>query len=365
VTADRPIEDDRPELLALCAGYFASYVVTGVLVKYFLGSAAAGYPGMADLAFLVYSTAGGSALCLAIVVGFRWWRFEPSATIAIGPLRLPAELPWIVASGVCTAVVIPTTTLLYTLPIPVMVAMVIMRGSVIAISRGVDVVLGWQGLTRKPVRWEENAAVAFALAAVSVHLVGAKDGFSFAGSPLAVGILGSYLAAYALRIYLMNWFKLTRPPGSPANNKAFFAIEQLAASGVLGLVVLGILLIPTAIPQIAVMRGAMVSPHPSALAAIGAGTVYGVVALFSVFLFMFRGRSATFAGLVNRLTSLVAGTAASVVSWWAFGARAPSALDVGSLALVLVAVGFLARADRRKGVPTPPSVPEGTPRVAA
>lgn len=340
---------DRAELLALCAGYFVSYVLTGVMVKYFLGSADQGYPGMPDLAFLVYSTAGGSALCIGIVLGLRWWRYSPASFFTVGGLAIGSELPWIVASGVCTAVVIPTTTLLYTLPIPVMVAMVIMRGSVIAISRGVDVVLGLQGLAKRPVRWEENAAVAFALAAVSVHLVGQKDGgFSFTESPAAVAILGSYLAAYAVRIYLMNWFKLTRPPGTPANNKAFFAIEQLSASTVLGAACAAILFVPTAVPQIAVMRAAILTPHPSAFAALGAGTVYGVVALFSVFLFLFRGRSATFTGLVNRLTSLVAGTAATGVSWWAFGARAPSLLDVASLGLVLAAVGFLARADGRR-----------------
>lgn len=344
--------DDRPELLALCAGYFVSYVVTGVLVKYFLGSAEAGYPGMSDMAFLVYSTGGGSALCLGIVLALSWWRYEPVGWRSLGPLSIPSELPFIFASGLCTAVVIPTTTLMYTLPIPVMVAMVIMRGSVIAISRGVDVVLGLQGLTKKPVRWEENVAVVFALAAVSVHLVGGSGGgYSLTSSPAAMWILGSYLVSYALRIYVMNWFKLTRPKGSPSNNKAFFAIEQLAASGALIVAMGAILVVPSAIPQVVSMRAAVEAPHPMAGWALLAGTVYGVVALFSVFLFMFRGRSATFAGLVNRLTSLIAGTTATAVSWWAFGARAPSWLDGGSLVLVLVAVGFLAAADLRK-VPT-------------
>jgi hypothetical protein len=349
VVTEPATRDDRPELLALCGGYFAAYLVTGVLVKYFLGAPEAGFPGMTDLAFLVYSTAGGTGLCLAIVLGLGWWRFTPVDRVSIGPFRVAAELPWILASGVCTAVVIPTTTLLYTLPIPVMVAMVIMRGSVIAISRGVDVVLGWQGLSRRPVRWEENAAVVLALCAVGVHLVAAGEGgFAFAGSPAAMGILGSYLVAYALRIYIMNWFKLTRPPGTPQNNKAYFGIEQLAASGVLLAVVVALLAVPSGAPQVVLVQRAVTDPHPLALPAIAAGTVYGVVALFSVFLFMFPGRSATFAGLVNRLTSLVAGTAATLVSWLAFGARAPTALDVGSLGLVLVAVGFLARADARR-----------------
>ena len=43
------------------------------------------------------------------------------------------------------------------------------------------------------------------------------------------------------------------------------------------------------------------------------GIPYGAVAFFSVFIFMFQGRTATFAGLVNRLTSLIAGTTATLL----------------------------------------------------
>jgi hypothetical protein len=79
-----------------------------------------------------------------------------------------------------------------------------------------------------------------------------------------------------------------------------------------------------------------------------AGAVYGMVAFFSVFIFMFKGRTATFAGLVNRLTSLVAGTTATLLSFFIFGAKFPSPADWGSLALILVAVGFLSLAEKKR-----------------
>jgi hypothetical protein len=63
---------------------------------------------------------------------------------------------------------------------------------------------------------------------------------------------------------------------------------------------------------------------------------------------MFKGRTATFAGLVNRLTSLVAGTTATLISYFIFKGRFPSAADWASLALILVAVGFLSMSERRR-----------------
>jgi hypothetical protein len=86
------------------------------------------------------------------------------------------------------------------------------------------------------------------------------------------------------------------------------------------------------------------------LAGILSGVPYGVVAFFSVFIFMFAGRTATFAGLVNRLTSLLAGVAATLVAHYAFGLKFPSAEDWTSVAFILVAVYFLTRAEQKRAV---------------
>ena len=40
-------------------------------------------------------------------------------------------------------------------------------------------------------------------------------------------ILGCYVCAYAIRIYIMNYYKNTRAKGQKLDNKAFFAIEQI------------------------------------------------------------------------------------------------------------------------------------------
>ena len=78
---------------------------------------------------------------------------------------------------------------------------------------------------------EENYAVVFALlaAAVNIFWVGPGD-FDFVHSPAAVIILGSYIVAYSIRIYIMNYYKNTRPKGMKLDNNGFFAIEQIAAT---------------------------------------------------------------------------------------------------------------------------------------
>jgi hypothetical protein len=355
-------EGSTGRLVQLCLAYFFFYVITGVTVKYFQGSPAQGYPGLDPMEFLVYSTAGGTGICLFVAVAFGWWRLESNQRVTWAGVSFPSEFLYIIPSGVCTAVVIPTTTLMYSLPISVMVAMVIMRGSVIVISRVVDAVQIKQGILHRRVYWQEDAAVGFALLAVGSHLfASAKGGFDFIHNVAAVTILGSYILAYLFRIYIMNYFKNTRGKGVKQDNKGFFALEQIVASMTMMaatvVLVMGTGWFGWEARQLDLFRGAFTSPKPSWPGAIVAGMAFGAVAFFSVFIFMFKGRTATFAGLVNRLTSLIAGTAATLISYFIFGGKFPKAADWVSLGFILVAVAFLTVAERRRSSELAAAVP--------
>jgi hypothetical protein len=376
-------------LVQLCAGYFASYTVTGVLVKYFTQLRD---PKMSDMAFLFNNTMGGSIFAVGVVLLFGWIRLKSNQLVRWGPFQVPSEVAYIIPSGICTAVVIPTTTLMYTLPISVLVAMVIMRGSVIVISRMVDEVQIRQGILKKRVFREENLAVVFALMAVATNVLllplvdflagrnipadrwlGLKAGagrgsFDFLHSVPAMTILASYIVAYSIRLYIMNFYKNTRATGVAQDNKGFFAIEQLAASGTMLLA--GVLLFfgPGAFgwADFRVVAFGEAIRHPD-LAAVISGVPYGIVAFFSVFIFMFKGRTATFAGLVNRLTSLVAGTAATLFLFYVFHTKFPTAQDWISLLFILVAVYFLSRAEQLRMAEmaaAPVAVPAGAPSPA-
>jgi len=353
----RTSEGSTGRLVQLCLGYFICYVATGLLVKGFTDPMPFANSRMDDMAFLAYNTLGANLTCLIPAVALGWWRLKSIRPVRIGRWSVPSELFYIVPSGICTAVVIPTTTLMYTLPISVMVAMVIMRASVIVIGRVVDEIQIRQGLLDKRVYAEENVAVLFALAAASTELLGSKGGsFDFLHDRAALTILSSYIAAYAIRIYIMNYYKNTRPKGAPLDNKAFFATEQIAASLTMVLMATFVLLGSRAYPswrnvsQVAAFVQAVEHPLPAWGWAVLSGVAFGLVAFFSVFIFMFKGRTATFTGLVNRLTSLVAGTTATLLGWWFLGGRFPSVQNWISLALVFIAVGFLTRAEKKRAL---------------
>jgi hypothetical protein len=346
-------EGSTGRLIQLSIGYFFFYVITGVTVKYFTGSSDAGFPGMNQVEYLIYSTIGGNAIALSVALGLRWYHLKSNKIISVLGLRFPQEFLYIIPSGICTAVVIPTTTMMYLLPISVMVAMVIMRASIIIISRLVDEIQIRKGILKKSVYAEENIAVIFALMAAAINLIWVAPGdFDFVHSIAAITILSSYIIVYAIRIYIMNYYKNTRAKGVALDNNGFFAIEQITAT--IAMVLAGYVLFNstewfnTANEQLIVFRRSISEPHPEWGWGVLAGTAFGMVAFFSVFIFMFKGRTATFAGLVNRLTSLVAGTAATIVSFVLFGGKFPKMQDWLSLGFIFVAVYFLSHAEKKR-----------------
>jgi len=352
-------EGSTERLLQLCTGYYFLYVITGLVVKAFTGSPTTilGTPRMNDIAFLGYNTLGANLTCLVPAVVLGWWRMKSIRPVRVCGVTLPSELFYIIPSGICTAIVIPTTTLMYTLPISVMVAMVIMRASVIVIGRVVDGLQIARGILHKRIYWEENVAVLFAVLAACIELFGSHTGgFAFLRNQAARVIFISYIVSYAIRIYIMNYYKNTRPRGAPLDNKAFFAVEQIAASIAMIGLVLAVYFGPHGFPSMGAVRqvadfiGSIRTPAPGWYWASLSGLAFGLVAFFSVFIFMFKGRTATFTGLINRLTSLVAGTTATIMGHWLFRSRLPSLQNWVSLGGVLVAVAFLSRAERKRAL---------------
>lgn len=353
-------EGSTGRLVQFCTGYFFLYIIFLIASKYFTDYVLQGTSDplilremktRMNVEFLVYSTIGGNLLCLVIVFAFRWYKLKSNNMIKFAGMNIPAELLYIIPSGICTAVVIPTTTLMYTLPITVMVAMVIMRGSIIVISRIVDAIQIRQGILKKKVYFQEEMSVVFAILAVGVQLFFERGNaqFDFISYTPAVVILSSYITAYFIRLYIMNYYRNTRAKGVPQDNKGFFAVEQITASIVLLLVGLGLYHFTNSdVKQIVLFKESFVTPSINWSWEVIAGVFFGAQAFLSVFLFMFKGRTATFSGLVNRLTSLIAGTASTLIVFYALGGKFPEQKDWVSLVFIFIAVVFLTVAERRR-----------------
>ena len=246
-----------------------------------------------------------------------------------------------------------------------------------------------------------------------------------------------YLIAYTIRIYIMNYYKNTRPKGAIYDTKGFFAIEQVTSFSALviaGLIFFHVVNKPAAVPFVpsapAVTIAADAAPELRALsdaaaaaekllvtdavkftpeerqaaeAALAAaaplladaqakpedlkaaaaalekpvkdmkrsfkfqfsnafknvpdrwalimtsGLPFGIAAFFSVFLFMFKGRTATFAGLVNRLTSLIAGTVATLFVFLLIpNQKLPKTEDWVGLVLMFIAIYFIGRSEKKR-----------------
>ncbi|HQO93079.1 MAG TPA: hypothetical protein PLX56_12200, partial [bacterium] len=68
----------------------------------------------------------------------------------------------------------------------------------------------------------------------------------------------------------------------------------------------------------------------------------------SVFIFMFKDRTATFAGLANRLTSLIAGTVSTLIIAVFFAGKMPDMVDWISLGFIFLAIAFMSKAEKKR-----------------
>lgn len=366
-------EGSTERLIQYSALYFILYIIytmlTKVLEKLY---------GVGGTVFTVYNTIGGMLICNLVVIAWGWYRFKSTTYIRFLGISMPKEFLYIIPSGICTAIIIPTTTLMYTLPISVMVAMIIMRASIIIISRVIDQIQIWQGILKKRVYWEENVGALFAILALSVQLfikIKTGDGFlgiekieffkvnpgdfDFIRNEAAMTILTFYLVAYSVRLYIMNYYKNTRPKGAVYDTKGFFAIEQIASTifiVIAGFIYYHVAYVDQTIPNytktFAYQFKSAFENVPNQWAVIVlSGVPFGIAAFFSVFLFMFKGRTATFAGLVNRITSLVAGTTSTILIYLFFqhmGFKKPKNEDWVALILIFVAIYFLSKAEKKR-----------------
>lgn len=331
--------------------YFFAYVGTGIAPKVFT-KGLFGAERISDMANMYYSNIGGVAACLFLLFLLGWHK-EPRnfPTAQVGHFRIH-WLWYLALSGLCTAIIIPTTTLMYSFGVSVMLAMVVMRGCVIVASRLVDALHIRVGILKKKVTAEENWAVAFAILAVLTGVLRppkpGEDPFSLFQSAPAMVTLGLYVGAYFVRLYIMNWYKRT----PQACNPAYTWCEQVFSAGILVLVMAMVLFSSSHDPRVLQIQNAA---ERSNVPAVLGGIFFGLATIPSILLFMYKGRSATFTGLVNRLTSLLGGTTSTLIlaamfslGWIDVKMLWPDWIDGAAFALIMIAIECLRRGEKRR-----------------
>jgi len=307
-------------------GYFLAYAPYSAFTKALSSGAAPGVSApISGLSLLPVSTLASFLGMAAFIWGTGWWR---AATIRrLGGLDLPTPTRYTMLSGICTAVILLTTTLAYTFEgVSIVFVMLLMRGGVLIMAPLID------RLSGRRVRWFSWVALLLSMFALLV-LFAERAAYEIT---LACAVdVGFYLLAYFIRLQFMS--RLAKS-SAVADNRRFFVEEQLVATPA-ALMMLGLL---------AFLGPAEVS-EPFALGFsgldAGAGLAWGIlIGLMSqgtgIFggLILLDGRENTFCVPVNRASSILAGVAAAwlLVAW--LGQRPPGASELLSAGLVVAAI---------------------------
>lgn len=334
-------EDWTQNLRLLGTWLFLGYVGTGVMPKVFTHGLG-GVEKVSQNQYAVFSTAGGVAVGLCIVFGLGWLR------------RFKRTVPWegtmAVVSGISTADVIVTTTLMYTFAgVSVMVAQVMMRGSVIVLMLGIDWYMLLRGISQHKVTKTQLKGVVFALAAVALAMLAParplKPGQHAATMMEILSTLAMYIfAGYGVRLYIQQLYKHRK--GKAQDNRGFFAVEQLSAAATLALVGGCIYFAESGSKN---LLDAQQTFHHWNFAAMASGMFFGAIAVPSVLTMMLPGRTGTFGALLNRIVTLWAGTISTcVIAFFFTGQPWPTKYDWTAFGLLCIAMYYVGKAAEEK-----------------
>ncbi|MFT5432886.1 MAG: hypothetical protein ACI9OJ_003590 [Myxococcota bacterium] len=276
------------------------------------------------------SIMAGTVGMLLFITVMGWWKYAGRRQI-LG-FSVPGPDRWTLASGLCTAGIIVTTTLAYTFDgVSIVFVMLLMRGGVLIIAPVVDY------FSKRQTRWFSWAGLLLSMAALVVAF--SEEGGYDLTIIVAVDI-SIYLTAYFIRLQFMSH---RAKSADPSANTRYFVEEQMVASPSL--------LIILAIVALVGGDGAMASEVRAGFTTFWSRDIamYGVLVgilsqgtgIFGSLIFLDK-RENTFCVPVNRSSSILAGVCASFALSAAFDLPLPSTYQLAGAGLIIGAIGFLA-----------------------
>ena len=315
----------RHSIWAFAAGYFACYVPYSALTKALSsGIHPSVHEAVPGPELLPVTTFVGLLAMVAFLWGSGWWRYATQRRV-LG-LRVPTPTRWTALSGLCSAMILTTTTLAYTFEgVSIVFVMLLMRGGVLVIAPIVDAITG------RRTRWFSWIGLALSMAALWVAF--AEHGGH--GLTLACAVdVALYLGAYFVRLRFMS--RLAKST-DPAVTRRYFVEEHLvtapaalAALGALALLGQGTLMLE-------IRAGFLHLPWDAVPSAVLIGVLSEGTGIFGTLVFLDHSEN-TFSVPVNRCASILAGVVASVALALWLGAGWPSAYELAGGGLVVLAI---------------------------
>ena len=308
-------------------GYFAAYIPYSALTKALSDGLLPGAPrkfsGFILLPVLGLASVFGNWFFTSLL---GWWKYASRRRIFGFAIPVPGKLTLL--AGICTAAIIPTTSLAYTFTgVSIVFIMLLMRGGVLIIAPLVDSISG------RKVHWYSWTALALALSALWV-------GFAGRGYTITIVALinaAVYVTAYFIRLRVMS--RITKSDDF-ANRMRYFVEEQMVAPPVNMILLVLFAMFGPAEARLQTAAGFTTFAGAGALivgSTFFAGFLSQITSVCGTLTLMDR-RENTFCVSVNRASSVLSGIAASLLLWVLTGAKAPVRSEYLGAALLILAI---------------------------
>jgi protein-tyrosine-phosphatase len=310
-------------------GYFVFYTPYSALTKAISdGLLSEAKIPVAGTQILPVSVMATVMTMFTIITLAGWWKYAGRRDIF--GLKIPCPNRWTFLSGICTAVIIGSTTLAFSFSgISIILVLVLLRASTLIIGPIVDVTL------KRRVRWFSWTAMTLSLAALLVALA---DATNYQITLFAALIVLAYVTGYFFRLRVMT--RLAKLQDRDLTLR-YFVEEQLVATpilltalAILALIGRGEVLLGFRQGFTAFLGSEMVIP------AIFVGIFYAALCVCTTLIFL-DPRENTFCIPMHCGSSMLSGMAAAYALHMIFNLALPSPTQLVSVGLIVVALLFL------------------------
>jgi protein-tyrosine-phosphatase len=312
----------------LSIGYFVFYLPYVALVKATTKGLLSGVEAPSSLEMMPATGIGTVVVMTLIITAMGWWKY--AGRVRLFGLSVPCPRRLTLISGVATAAIIYTTTLVFTFRgVSILLAILMLRGGVLLLAPVVDIAF------KRRVRWFSWMALALTLLAGAAVFSDVSDYHMTFAVVLTVAV---YLTGYAVRLPCINSLAKT---AEPSVTYRYFVEEQMVAMAALMVVPGAIALFGSGSIATELRSGYTSFFATSAIwPSLFIGALYACLCYFGTRIYLDR-RENTFCIPLNRCSSLLSAIVASYGLTLVLADRAPGTGELAGAVLVIIAILFL------------------------